>query len=403
MKRFLLYACLWLVLGALAIELIKHDQGYVIISYGSKTIDMSLVLLLFLVLIASVCFYYLLKWGRKLFILVDDSISWVALSRSNAAHKRTHSGLIHFIEGNWQAARRDLLKAARKVDNPIIHYLAAARSAYELGDTEQTRLLLREAEEVAPENELAIALSQARIHLLDHKPEQALAILKRAQQLLPKHPVILGLLKQVYWELKEWPALIDLLPGLRAHPQISDTEQRQFEKQLFSEYITALVIRFKQQHMSVLKTQDALKKAWQKVPKYLQSDSDLVTIYASQLAEVEGHELAAEVIHHFLHKNWNDELIKVYGNLQLADKKAQLIKVEKWVRERPGNPDLLLAAARISNRNELWGKAKEYFKASLSLKEQASAYAEYATLLAQLGEHEQSTALYKKGLLVLSN
>ena len=71
---------------------------------------------------------------------------------------------------------------------------------------------------------------------------------------------------------------------------------------------------------------------------------------------------------------------------------------QRWLRDHPADPALLLALGRIAKRNEFWGKAKDYFSTGLRFNESPETYAELASLMAQLGEHEESTSLYKKGL-----
>ena len=57
----------------------------------------------------------------------------------------------------------------------------------------------------------------------------------------------------------------------------------------------------------------------------------------------------------------------------------------------------------LSLRNELWGKARDYFDSSLKLQVTADACAELARLLARLGEHQASTEYYQQGLLLTTN
>ncbi len=402
MARYLIYSCLGLILGGVLIEIAKKDKGYVIVSYGDTSFTSSIWFMVFVIVFSLIAFRILYSLAKKTIILILTSYSWWGISKNLSAERRTHTGFVHFIEGNWHAARRDLLKAAKVVDKPLVHYLAAARSAFELGNKEETQFLLGQAEKIAPDNELAISLSQARIHLLDNQLEPCLAILQRVKQNASEHPVVLDLLKQVYWRLKDWSALIDLLPALRAHPQISEENQRHFEKELFESYLKSLVERCYQQNMSDGDIQHSLKKAWENVPKYLKKSTDVLLCYATLMVSVQGGEWVLPLIKSHLSKEWDENLICLFGKMTSASAKEQLVLGEKWLRDRPGSAELLLALARISVRNELWGKAKEYFKSTLSLKEQAPAYAEFAALMANLGEHQQSTDLYKKGLLLLA-
>jgi len=59
---------------------------------------------------------------------------------------------------------------------------------------------------------------------------------------------------------------------------------------------------------------------------------------------------------------------------------------------------LLLAAARLCMRNELWGKARSYLEANLAIKPRPDAYELYGRLLEQLGERERAADAFRSGL-----
>jgi HemY protein len=54
-------------------------------------------------------------------------------------------------------------------------------------------------------------------------------------------------------------------------------------------------------------------------------------------------------------------------------------------------------------RNQLWGKARDYFESSLKIQGSPEAFAEMARLLAHLGEHKRSTEYYQQGLLLTAD
>jgi HemY protein len=101
-----------------------------------------------------------------------------------------------------------------------------------------------------------------------------------------------------------------------------------------------------------------------------------------------------------LKSNWDNQLVLRYGLLKNTDASRQLLRAEGWLKERPGNSALMLTLGRLSMRNKLWGKARDYFDSSLKIQGSPEACAELARLLAHLGEHELSTEYYQRGLLM---
>jgi HemY protein len=125
----------------------------------------------------------------------------------------------------------------------------------------------------------------------------------------------------------------------------------------------------------------------------------LVKAYATALLNAGSDDKAEAALHSALRKNWDEELIRLYGLLPSSNPQKQLIVCEAWLRERNNSAPLLLTLGRLSLANELWGKAREYFEASLSFNATADAYAELGRLAAHLGETEKSVRYFQQGLL----
>ena len=66
--------------------------------------------------------------------------------------------------------------------------------------------------------------------------------------------------------------------------------------------------------------------------------------------------------------------------------------------DKPEDADLLLAAARLCQRNELWGKARSYLETVISMRPTPEAYQEYGALLTQMGEGDAAADAYRDGL-----
>jgi HemY protein len=102
-----------------------------------------------------------------------------------------------------------------------------------------------------------------------------------------------------------------------------------------------------------------------------------------------------------LKKNWRSPLVRLYGLVDSGDTTRQLKRAEGWLRDHSEDPDLLLAAARLCLRNELWGKARSYLETVISLRPTPEAYREYGNLLNQMGEGDAAAAAYRDGLGML--
>lgn len=394
--RWLLLGLLTAVVGAGVILLISADSGYIIVSIGPYTLEMSF----WFGLIVLVVVYLLGRQLHKLFNRVRDllagSVSWISESRTRRIERRTTRGLIYFVEGNWRVAKKELLAAAKLEKKPLLQYLAAANSALELGQEEEARFLLQQAESIAPDQERAILLTRARLEIHSRNYQQALIFLKRASDLYPQDEVVLRLLKLVYLQLQSWSSLLDLMPKLKASKSADKEELKRLEVEAWrgqTEIALGKAVEMQAQPLA------SLESIWKGLPSEFRNEPALVGLYAKKLNQIGYRDKALEVLAINLKSNLHGDLLLMYGNHIANDKKQQLLQAEAWLRTYPGDADLLFVLGKLARANELWGKAKEYFEKSLILKPTAQCYAELASLLTQLGDHKESVECYRKGLL----
>lgn len=395
MKKLFFLFVAFLLLGAVLIQWTATQQSYLLIVIGNTSVEMSVWFAL-AVILSVVVVYWL---SRRLLVGsvrgVGTQVSRVFVGSKKRAVRQTSSGLLSFIEGNWRQALKQLNRSAVNSDAPLLNYLGAARSAYELGDEQQASRLLMKAEESDPNAGLAIALTQARMQLMAKKYESCAATLERAKKLAPKHPVVLDMIRQVYVQLQDWESLEKILPLLRRQKVLGIEELSDLQLTLYGK----LLRQAGQADFSLANAQTI----WKRVPKELQRAPSLVNQYVD-LLEAEDELMAAEsVLRKTLQKQWDDSLVVRYGLLKPVDAGRQLLHAEAWLKERPGNSYLMLTLGRLSLCNELWGKARDYFDSSLKLQVSAEACAELGRLLARMGEHKASTEYYQQGLLLTAN
>ena len=142
-----------------------------------------------------------------------------------------------------------------------------------------------------------------------------------------------------------------------------------------------------------------LNQAWSDIPKTQKNAAVLMCCYAEQQLQLGSIQQAELWLRKAIKSDFNEALINLYGQTPSEDASAQLQHAEKWLNAHPDNSTVLLALGRIAQRNELWGKAKDYFQQSITVQPSSAAYAELARLLAHLGEHQASTKLFQEGLL----
>ena len=113
-------------------------------------------------------------------------------------------------------------------------------------------------------------------------------------------------------------------------------------------------------------TSERLAEVWGTLPSELRSAPAVVAERARALARLGRGDEAERELTAALKREWHPALVHSYGEVRGADPAKQLKQAETWLKTYPDDAALLLAAARLSMANELWGKARSYLESSLA-------------------------------------
>lgn len=396
MRKLLLLALLALLLGVGVVALIENHPGYVLIAYGHYTIETSLWVGIVLLLLLTFVLYAAFALLRKLFSGQKSVAGWLGKRKARRASRLTHRGLINFIEGNWEPARRQLLRGADHSEVPLLNYLVAARASFQLGEHDRMREYLGAAEQSDSEAGIAVELTQAELKLRGKQYEQAVATLERARRNAGKHPHVLKLLSTAYLGLQDWEALLKLLPELRKYHVLPEDELLQLERQIYTQLLQASVA----EDAAASDGRSHLHQRWQAMPNNLRQDQAMLQLYVGLLIREGDHAGADKIIQRTLKQDWDSDLARLYGYVELDNAGRQLAQAESWLAAHPRDPQLLLCLGRLACRHQLWGKARDFFEASYKQRRSPEVCAELGRLLAALGDEKASAARFREGLLL---
>lgn len=371
-----------LILSAIAAHFLLGDPGYVAINFRGYLVEMSVP-----VLLALVVTLILLIWLIRRLIQAPKLLGEAAARyRSGRAGMKLTRGMIEVAEGNFARGEKLLARAASTSDAPLFNYLQAARAAHLQGQDDRRDEWLKLAYEQTPEASNAVLLTQAELQLDREQFEQALATLRRIEENSKDHSYALALLGRLYYRLQDWSHLADLLPRLRKQGRVK------------AETLDKWAVRVHTVNFEKCADGDAIKAEWNTIPKHLKGDTRILEGYYNALMRVGLHEKAEKEIAAALKSEWRGPLIRLFGLVEGPDPSKQLKRAESWLASHEDDPDLLLAAARLCLRNELWGKARSYLETVLALRPTPEAYQEYGRLLNQLGENDAAADAYREGL-----
>jgi len=227
---------------------------------------------------------------------------------------------------------------------------------------------------------------KAQLLFKSNQLEQCVAVLQQMKTSSLNDASLMRLLKDVYLKLNDWGQLEKLLPALEKNSVINGEEAELIRVRIFMENLYR--ISNQRTDFSATEISSQLEKAWKKGTALYKHDEKIVKHYADLLFKLDRKEQASKAIEVALNRSWSDELIKRYGELDFGTPHRQLVVAESWIQNKPGNARLLVTLGRLAMRNELWGKAREYFDNSIEISSTAEAHGELARLLKFLGEEK---------------
>lgn len=371
-----------LIISAFAAHFLLADPGYVAINFRGYLIEMSVP-----VLAGIAILLVLAVWAIRRLLQAPRLLGEAAgRYRASRAGIKLTRGMIEVAEGNFARGEKLLARAAGSSDAPLFNYLQAARAAHLQGQDARRDEWLKLAYEHTPEAANAVLLTQAELQLDRQQYEQALATLRRLEENSRDHSYALALLGRLYYRLQDWEQLAEILPRLQKQGRvIKDT-------------LDKWTIRVHKENFARAADGGEVLQEWQSVSKPLRKDVAVLDAYYMNLIRVGMHEKAEKDLTAALKTEWRGPLVRLYGLVKGPDGTRQLKRAEGWLGKHGDDPDLLLAAARLCLRNELWGKARSYLETVLSLRPTPEAYQEYGRLLNQLGETNAAADAFRDGL-----
>jgi len=395
MRRLFLFSLLAIVV-ALWVTLylgFPNDPGYLLIAFGDYTFETSLFALL-----VAVAIIYMVVRLLALALRIINPARWFRIgarlaNRSRSGKRsRTIDGLLHLTRRNWQSSYNTLMRASRDNDASVVNYLGAAYSAFELGQKDIWVSCLNQAERQYPSAHSTIHMLKAQLLYRSGQLEQCLAMLEMLRKTALNDKPLLRMLKDVYLQLGEWQKLKKIMPALEAAGIVDEAESEKIEQRILIAELEQIADAHQDDVPDVLIK--ALEKRWKKASNGQRIEYEVVSAYADLLYAGGARETAAKVIEQALAKQWHSHLVRRYGERDYGVAPSQLLSAEGWVKTRPADAELLLCLARLSLRNQLWGKAREYYQASIKIAPSVDAYGELARLYKHLGE----TRAFEKSL-----
>lgn len=365
-----------LLLGAWLAPPLGEDPGYVLIRFQGWAFETTAVALALLI----IAVYFLFRVALWLIRMPGRAVRGAVEGRREA---RLERGLLAYAEGRWSRAERLLASGARGSSDPAAHYLAAARAAHSRRDEAGSERYLALAEGEGERAQFAVELTRAEMLMADGHTAAATALLESLNRDRPRNERVMRLLAEGYRALEDWAGLRRVITAMRKAGLMEASEA----EPVLREAAAA--------DMAAAEDAKALESVWSSLTRAQHKDPKLVLAYGEKALAIGRGEAAADPVQKTLRRDWDEDLILLYGRLPHADPVAALKKAEGWLKNHPESSALMLTLGRLCRSAELWGKSREYLERSLTFGPRAETYRELAELKERDGDTAGAMACYR--------
>lgn len=370
----------------------QNDPGQVLFAYGDSKFETNLVIFISTIVIGFVISMLVLKFIS----IIKNFIRGIFIKRKERlAEKARHNlvqGLIDLAEGRFEKAEKILLQKVDHNEYSLLTYLAAARAAQQQGAYDRRDNYLQLAHDITPDADMAIGLTKAELQLAHNQLEQALATLNHLYGLSPKHAFVLKLLAETHLRLSDWSSLRNLIPDLKKHEAVLPNKIYELEIMSWNGLLS---------DSAKPDTAEKLIEAWNEMPKRMKVITEVLEHYSKLLVTSKNHDAAEKALRFQLEKNWAESTIKLYSELDGLSDDKQMSVAESWLQDHQQNEYLLLTLGKMCIEKQLWGKARGYLDASISVHPLPQTYLVLAKLLEEhMNEPELAQEYYRQGLHV---
>ena len=231
MARYSLYLVCGLVLGAVLVNAISQDPGYLLVAWGDWQVETSVWLALSALMVYLMLLWFILRALRTTLRVPRALRSWLGLRSARGAQRRADKGFTAFFEGHWDAAEKALKKGVSPYEQTLLHPLYAALAALRRGESARALTLLEQAEKDGSAPASLITLVRVECHLKAGATDEAGRSLKQLSASDRKTPRAKALRAEAAYLQRDWQPLTELLADVRRAGVVPEEQIQVWERE----------------------------------------------------------------------------------------------------------------------------------------------------------------------------
>jgi HemY protein len=362
----------------------RFNDGYMLMVLPPWRIELSINLAVVIAILGFAAAYWATRTVAGLLALPKKVAAYRAQVAREKSFRVFQEAFRMLFEGRYGRALKKAKEAWGGGAAPGLAALVAARAAQRLRRNEDQTFWLEEASRIDPDVQSARWMLEAEMHLDNRDYEAALEALGHLQRSAGRHIAALRIELRARQGAGHWEDVLRIA--------------RQLEKaKALSPEVAGEVKRKAHQELIASRASDtrALLGYLRDVPAR-EMHVRLARAAAKALLALDARDEAASVIEAQLDREWDSQLVALYGLCHGAQTTERIARAEKWLPAHADDAVLLLSLARLCEARRLWGKAQSYIEASLSVAETRDGHLELARLHDQLERHHDADRHYRR-------
>lgn len=374
----LLMALLLALLGGLGWQLLREQDGLVVVQWGDWVASLRAEV--------AVLLWMLLTLGLLgLFGLLRLPFRALRRHSRRLARERLGNGLLALQQGRPERAEHLLALAARRgsIDRvpALLAAATAARAAGLSAKLQEHRIALARADP------LAAALEQSAAWLEQGRAIEALACLDAVAVRSSLPPAGILLRAEALARQGRADEALPLVQRLRE------------ERGPDPGRLAALETQLAERALADASEAGTLLIRWKGLPEALRAQTPVLLALARRASALHVEAQAAQILAAALEAHWDEAVAEAWGQLPAHAGDERQSRAEAWLAQRPNSPALLLALARRQLEQQAPIRAEAYLHRALAQGGGATAWELLGELLAAQGDL-RAAAAYRNALRV---
>lgn len=394
MRIFITIVILFAVAIGLAVGA-RFNPGNVVFFYPPYRIDMSLNLFLALALALFAVLYTIMNAIRSTQQMPQRVAAYRREKREREGNRALRDALKSLFEGRFGHAEKAAMRASESEENAGLSALIAARAAHRMSQNDRRDAWLSKAQDSSLKT--ARLMTAIELSTDEHDPASALEAVRELNSSGTRHIHALRLALKANQRAKDWPEVLRLVRLLDKRNALHPALSRRLRELAYEDLLST------QAHDA-----ESIRRVWSGIPAE-DRVQPYVAVRAAKAFNAKGlHDEARGVVEKALAVDWDERLVRAYGESAAAEGSAALLTqiehCEQWSKAHPTDPELALTLGTLCLRQKLWGKAQRHLEQALSqasdMETVRQAHLKLAQLHEALNQPDEAASHYRQCALV---